>query len=109
MIRRLYLAGPMTGYPDLNGHSFFAAASRLRDAGYEVLNPAETSEQASWDDYMRCGLRQVLDVQGVALLEGWEASAGARLEVHVAQQLRLHCLPFGVWLLQADTLLRGRS
>ena len=37
----IYIAGPMTGRPDLNFPAFHAAATTLRDAGFDVVNPAE--------------------------------------------------------------------
>lgn len=36
-----YLAGPMTGLPDLNFPTFHARAAELRALGHEVVNPAE--------------------------------------------------------------------
>lgn len=38
---RVYIAGPMTGLPEYNFPAFHAAAKAWRDAGWEVLNPAE--------------------------------------------------------------------
>lgn len=38
---RLYISGPMTDMPNHNYLAFNEAAKQLREAGYEVLNPAE--------------------------------------------------------------------
>ena len=38
---RIYLAGPMSGLPELNYPAFHAKAAELRAAGHHVENPAE--------------------------------------------------------------------
>lgn len=97
--KRLYLAGPMTGYPAWNFPAFHESAKVLRAAGYDVVNPAELDEEINaksstltpeeWTrDLHIAAIRRdvlaVLDVDGVAVLPGWEASKGARAEVAVA-------------------------
>ena len=90
---RLYLAGPMTGYPEWNFPAFNAAAAALRDAGYEVVNPAEingpdaVASGKTWEDCMRADIRELCTCQGDALLPGWDKSRGASLEVHIAEAL----------------------
>jgi hypothetical protein len=39
--KRVYIAGPMRGYPNFNFPAFDAAAKRGRDLGYVVISPAE--------------------------------------------------------------------
>ena len=41
-MRRIYIAGPMTGQPEFNFPAFHAVAARLRQAGAEAINPAES-------------------------------------------------------------------
>ena len=101
----LYIAGPMSGYPDYNYPAFNDAADRLRDAGFSVLNPAETDTdeyphdgEPTWEWYMRQTLAMVLEADGLAVLPGWECSRGARLEVDVAHALRLPVKPLCLWL-----------
>lgn len=89
---KLYLAGPMTGFDEFNYPAFNAAAARLREAGHDVINPAENDGGEygkEWSYYMRLDMHHVLNVEGVAVLPGWEASRGARLEVIVAVSLGL--------------------
>ena len=88
-MKRIYLAGPMTGYQDFNYPAFNAEAARLRALGFEVENPAETPDQPSWEAYMRIALRQMLTCDTVALLPGWINSRGANLERNVAQKVGL--------------------
>lgn len=69
MKRKIYLAGPMSGLPDLNYPAFHAAAAKLRAMGHVVLNPAENPEPAcgTWQGYMRMALAQLAQTLGMDL------------------------------------------
>ena len=96
---RLYIAGPMTGLPDYNYPAFNQAAGKLRAHGYKVENPADnTVESQDYTDYLRAGLTQLLHCDGVAVLEDWWLSGGARWEVQTAGILRLPIRPVAEWL-----------
>lgn len=88
---RIYISGPMSGLPECNYPAFHAEAARLRGLGYDVVNPAEisvtTGADASWTDYLRADLRELLTCNTVALLPGWHASKGAHLEIQIAHRL----------------------
>lgn len=94
-MKRVYIAGPMTGLPELNYPAFNAAAARLRALGFEVENPAENPEPhcGSWLGYMRMAIRQLSQCDGVVLLPGWQESKGARIEHQLATQLGLSVVP----------------
>lgn len=94
-MKRIYIAGPMTGLPDFNYPAFNTAAERLRALGFEVENPAENPEPhcGSWLGYMRMAIRQLSQCDGVALLPGWNDSRGARIEHQLANQLGLVVVP----------------
>lgn len=86
----LYIAGPMTGHPNLNYPAFHQAAKQLRDAGYTVLNPAEgprPTRNPTWEDWMRQAIGMLIQADHVATLDGWENSRGARIEVNLALDL----------------------
>lgn len=87
----VYLSGPMTGLPDLNFPAFTAAATQLRSQGLRVINPAELNpdQNASWHDCMRADIKALCDCNAIALMPGWERSAGANLELHIAHRLGL--------------------
>lgn len=88
---RVYISGPMTGYPEFNFPAFRAAAARLRADGHEVEDPSAKGVIAgwAWADYLRHDLRVLSDCEAIYTLEGWEQSKGARLEMHVAKELGL--------------------
>ena len=93
MTPRIYLAGPMTGHPDFNYPAFNAEAARLRAIGYRVENPAENPVQNTWQAYMRQALAQLVKCDAVALLPGWKASRGARIENQLAIDLGIPARP----------------
>lgn len=87
---RVYVAGPMTGYPDNNFPAFHSAARALRAAGFDVVNPAEIVPESGakdWAAYMRADIRELVTCDVVALLPGWETSKGAAIEQGLAVAL----------------------
>lgn len=99
-MKRLYIAGPMTGLPDFNFPAFNDAAAKLRALGFQVENPAENPTPAcgSWLGYMRMAVVQVSRVDAIVMLPGWEQSRGARVEFALASGL-------GLEVVRIDTLL----
>lgn len=103
----LYIAGPMTGLPELNFPAFFEAEQELKTAGFAVLNPADRAGRTSgmrWSWYLRRGVQDVCDADGVAVLDGWEKSRGACLEIHVARGLSMPVVTLDGWVAFADKL-----
>ena len=101
---KLYLSGPMTGYPEGNYEEFRAMSARLRFKGHEVLDPSENfegkqvgEEGITREDCMREDINNVLRADAVAVMRGWQKSKGARLEVSIAREV-------GIPVLSADTL-----
>ena len=88
---RIYVSGPMTGWPDLNFPAFHHAARILRQAGWDVVNPAELNPDptATWEECMRADIRAICDCTHMAMLPYWQSSRGARLERSLARRLGL--------------------
>jgi hypothetical protein len=101
---KLYLAGPMTGYPLFNFPAFDEAARRGRELGFVIVSPAEIDRFIGFDEHCTIGhfeprladyfdtnltiLRDVgliLTCDGIALLPGWSRSKGATAEMCVAR------------------------
>jgi len=98
--RRIYVSGPMTGLPNHNFPAFHAAAARLREAGWEVINPAENfggRTDLPRETYLRADVILVAQCEAMALLPGWQESRGAKLEYLLAREL-------GMPVLDAETL-----
>jgi hypothetical protein len=104
-MKRIYIAGPMSGVPDYNYPAFDDAEVKIVNAlGPEVLvlNPANNHNRRQdlprWHYISKTleqlnGLAKVhvssKDECMVVTLSGWEYSQGARLEVEAAHQLGL--------------------
>lgn len=96
---KLYISGPMTGYPELNYPAFASAAEALRLAHYEVVSPHELAPaELGWRECMKLDIRELLDCEGVAALDGHEHSKGAALENAIATALGLEIRPLSAWL-----------
>jgi hypothetical protein len=93
-MKRIYIAGPMTGLPDLNFPAFHYEAAKLRAHGFEVVNPAEVNPDKgmSWVDCMRTDIAELVKCDAIRLLPGWEHSKGATLEEHIAERLGLQII-----------------
>lgn len=100
---KAYLAGPMSGHPDLNFPAFHAWAKYLRAQGLEVVNPAEINggdyeliayaamdaaqRLAQWRKCMRRDIIELMTCDAIYLMEGWKTSTGAMLESFIARSL----------------------
>lgn len=100
-MKRVYIAGPMRGIPELNFPEFYRVEKVWSDMGWSVVNPAQmdkehgyvpTKEQTffsnlSIEQAMSRDLPAVASCQAIALMRGWEKSQGANLELQHARTL----------------------
>lgn len=88
----IYVSGPMSGYPEHNFPAFEAAAKDLRARHFVVISPHENDggdTSNTWHYYMRQDIIHVAQCNQVLVLEGWENSRGARVEVFLAKMLNI--------------------
>lgn len=111
---KVYVAGPMRGHPVWNFASFDEARDLLISRGWDAISPADLDrevwggcpitdlelrarverEVAAWGkaekiECMQRDLGAVAQCDAIALMPGWEASAGACLELMYAMWLSL--------------------
>lgn len=92
-VKRIYIAGPMSGLPGYNFPAFHAAAETWRAHGYEVVNPAENNDTSqSYEWYIRRAILGLLECDTIVMLPGWERSHGARMEHAIATNLGMTML-----------------
>lgn len=89
---RIYIAGPMTGLPESNYPAFNAAAAAWRNAGWDVVNPAEhfgADQTLPYRNYVEADLAELKTCDAIAMLPGWDAptSRGSVWEREIAKTL----------------------
>lgn len=96
----IYLSGKMTGLEKSVYEKQFKRGEEFYKAcGFDVVNPCKISEQvlsenpnADYEDFMKADLKALSGCTHIALLEGWETSAGARREKAEAERLGLEIM-----------------
>jgi nucleoside 2-deoxyribosyltransferase len=98
---KVYLAGPMRGLSGWNFEVFDAAEARWRSAGHQTFSPAQIArvlqygplEGETSNEHLRHVIHMdvvcVMSADGIALLPGWEGSAGVMVELSLALFLGL--------------------
>ena len=93
---KVYISGPMSGYPDKNEKAFTAAQAFLEGLGHTVFNPvennirrygsiAESEKRATYREVLQDDLNWIMkEADALFMLEGWFQSKGAKLEYDLA-------------------------
>jgi len=95
---RVYVAGPMRGYPQSNFPMFDACRDQLIRMGWDPVSPADMDRKRDGFDPTKPGfdlaavetfdLRRalkrdfiaIMEADGIVFLPGWEGSSGANVE-----------------------------
>ena len=96
-IKEIYVCGPVTGRPWIEAAEHFDANERrIIVAAFEnkikiaARNPTSFCQpDLEWHRAIRRCVRELLDCNGIALLQGWQFSRGAKLELVLAQSLQI--------------------
>ena len=86
----VYIAGKMTGLPDFNHPAFHDMELKLSSMGFEVRSPARIdggSTDRPRKFYLRKAIKMLLGCESVVMLDGWDESAGACLELDIAMEM----------------------
>ena len=88
---KVYLAGPITGRDWKKTKERFKRVEELLEAaGYDVSNPCEHQiENGTWGQYMRQGLKALLECDAIFVFEDWSESKGACIEYNLARSLSM--------------------
>lgn len=91
---RYYLSGPMTGRPEHNFPEFSRIAEHLRARHMDVLSPHELDTDLApgtmtWEWYLKRDIKAMMDCDAIILMSNWEESRGARVELTVADKVKM--------------------
>ena len=94
---KVYISGPVTGRPRRNEPAFRRAAEQIRAAGHEPFVPLDVvpEDVGDWHEAMRHCLSYLPACDAVAMIDGWEGSEGARVELIVARACGLDVMRSG--------------
>lgn len=84
--RKVFISGPMSGYPDNNKAAFMEAEKMLKAAGFSVMNPAwfECDDNFDAEDFLAIDMSMLSRCDSIYQLDGWKDSPGAKAEFQSA-------------------------
>ena len=95
--KKVFLSGPMTGYPGYNFYKFNTIEKELVDAGIECVNPVHIckkykeehvlADKAVFDKMIAEEQEAERGCDAILLLDGWQMSKGVRLELKIALEM----------------------
>lgn len=103
---KVYIAGPMSGYPNFNFPTFYDVEEALVSMGFDTVNPAALDEAGlpegvdeedlggvySKQKFLLRDFRELVHCDGIVLLPDWWVSQGANAELAVARFIGLEVL-----------------
>lgn len=92
---KVYISGAIAHYDmEERKEAFSDAEMRLRGKGFNPVNPFKNGlpDEAHWREHMRADIRLLLDCEFIYMLQGWELSKGAKLELDVASSCGIKVL-----------------
>lgn len=93
---KIFIAGPMRGYPNYNFDKFDRIEKLLKDNGIECVNPGRISRKFKevevnndinvYNEMVRLQQEAQKTCNAILLLDGWQWSEGVKLEVKTATE-----------------------
>ena len=91
---KIFIAGPMRGYPNYNFDKFDRVEKLLKDNGIDCVNPGRISRKFKeievnndinvYNEMVRLQQEAQKTCNAILLLDGWQWSKGVKLEVKTA-------------------------
>ena len=91
---KLYVSGPITGHPNKNQEAFEEAAVVLKQLGHKPVTPFDLDvvyprDSDDWVANMKRDVEFLPKADGVVVIDGWQGSKGAKIEIMIASALNI--------------------
>ena len=93
--KKVYISGAIAHYDvEERKQAFLTASENLKSMGLSPVNPFENGllESSHWREHMRVDIGMLLNCSYIYMLDGWELSKGAKLELDVASSCGIEVL-----------------
>src|SRR5574344_720609 len=92
-MKKIYISGKITNNATYKA-DFEATEIALKSASFQPVNPAEEHlpDGATWADYMQHDIKLLCDCDAIYMLDGWQESAGAKIEYKLARDLGIEII-----------------
>ena len=89
MHNTVYISGKITGMEEQAYKNFEEAENYITSLGFNVINPMKLTHNhdKTWNSYMKECLKHLMDCDYIYLINGYEESKGAKLELYIAEEL----------------------
>lgn len=96
--KKIYISGAITGVPYKNIDAFLKAENYITALGCRPINPHNVCEfikdSSAWELYMKTDIKHLIGCEAMVVMDGWETSKGAAIEIFIAQQMKIPVFHF---------------
>jgi len=87
--KRVYISGPISSmHPQRAAFNFDLGVKQVSLLGYAPVNPHCISGQPfEYNEFMKLDLMMLAMCDGIYMLDGWETSPGAIVEIELAEKM----------------------
>lgn len=89
--KKVYISGKITGIEKESIPLFAKGCREVKKMGFEPVNPRDVKldNTATWAHYMKADIKLLMDCDAIYMLDNWEDSQGAKIELELAERVEI--------------------
>lgn len=94
-MEKCYISGMITGLDIIEAKKTFEQAEKfVKTIGYKPINPMKLphNHDKKWESFMKKDITALIDCQAIYMIENWQKSKGAKLELIIAKNLGIQII-----------------